>query len=73
MKSTMLSIVGLETKSVLYLYIWDKLDKYNFADPNENYHILETEIIKQRLKHLLTKKSNIRNINTKNQDGLLME
>ena len=51
----------------------DKLDKDNFADPNENYHILETEIIKQRLKHLPTKKSNIRNINTKNQDGLLME
>ena len=36
--------------------IWDKLDKDNFADPNENYHILETEIIKQRLKHLPTKK-----------------
>ena len=53
--------------------IWDKLDKDNFADPNENYHVLETDIIKQRLKHLPTKKSNIRNINTKNQDGLLME
>ena len=36
--------------------IWNKLDKDNFADPNENCHILETEIIKQRLKHLPTKK-----------------
>ena len=35
--------------------IWDKLDKDNLADPNENYHILETEIINQRLKHLPTK------------------
>ena len=36
-------------------HIWDKLDKDNFADPNENYHILETEIINQRLKHWPTK------------------
>ena len=35
--------------------IWDKLNKDNLADPNENYHILETEIINQRLKHLPTK------------------
>ena len=35
--------------------IWDKLDKDKFADPNENYHILETEIINQRVKHLPTK------------------
>ena len=34
--------------------IWDKVDKENFADPNENYHILETEIINQRVKHLST-------------------
>ena len=35
--------------------LWDKLDKDHFADPNENYHILETELINQRLKHLPTK------------------
>ena len=37
---------GIETSN-----IWNKLDKDNFADPNQNYHILETEIINQRLKH----------------------
>ena len=54
-------------------HIWDKPGQDDFADPNKYYHILETEIINQRLKHLPRKIVNIRNINTKNQDGLLME
>ena len=33
-------------------HIWDKPGQDDFADSNENYHILETEIMNQRLKHL---------------------
>ena len=53
--------------------IWNKLDKDNLADPNENYHILEIEIINQRLKHLPTKIVKYKKQNTKKQDGLLTE
>ena len=61
---------GIEASNIL----WDKLDKDNFADPNENYHILETEIINQILKHLPTKFVKYKKRkHKKNQDGLLMK